>query len=156
MRTHRCLAFAMAQVSLIAGLAGCGAAPSDNSPPLERRASLGGPAKAQPVSQLPPPSRADPGTPAASPALLASGRSPEAHVEAHPGEPLPVVPDWMGTALRSPEVRVRLQALDRWEQQAPTGSIDPVIAALNDEDEEVQTKAIEILERHWETEQEGD
>jgi hypothetical protein len=31
-----------------------------------------------------------------------------------------------------------------------------VIAALNDEDEEVQTKAIEILERHWETEQEGD
>lgn len=62
----------------------------------------------------------------------------------------------MSAALASPDVRVRLWALDRWEQHAPTGSIEPLIAALDDEDEDVQARASEILERYWAVEQERD
>jgi len=140
---------------VLAGLAACGPASSDHAPNLEPRASLGGPSKSQPVSQHTPSPRTDPVTPAASPAPLASSRSPDGHVEARPAETL-VVPDWMSVALTSPDVRVRLWALDHWEQQAPTGLVDPLIAALDDEDEDVQTKAMEIIERYWAVEQERD
>lgn len=117
---------------VLAGLAGCGPAPSDNAPRLEPRA--------------------DPVTPVASPATLTYGRSLDAQVEARPAEILDE-PDWLSTALMPPDVRVRLQALDRWEQEGPTASIDPLIAALDDEDEDVETKAMEILERDWDIEQ---
>jgi HEAT repeat protein len=62
----------------------------------------------------------------------------------------------MSAALASPDVRVRLWALDHWEQDAPRGSVDPLIAALDDEDEDVQARASEILERYWAVEQEQD
>jgi HEAT repeat protein len=62
----------------------------------------------------------------------------------------------MSAALASPDVRVRLWALDHWEQHAPRGSVDPLIAALDDEDEDVQARASEILERYWAVEQEQD
>lgn len=137
----------------LAGLAGCGPGPSDKTSPFEPRASLGGPSQSSSVSQSAPAPHTDPVTPAASPAPLASSRSPYWHVQANPTETL-VGPDWMSAALASPDVRVRLWALDHWEQHATTESVDLLIEALDDEDEDVQTKAMEILERYWEIEQE--
>ncbi|MDK2742211.1 MAG: hypothetical protein NDI90_04795 [Nitrospira sp. BO4] len=61
----------------------------------------------------------------------------------------PVVPDWIATALASPDVSVRLQALDRWVQQGQTGSVDPLMLALNDPDERVQTRALQLIEEDW-------
>ena len=139
----------------LAGLAGCGPAQTDKTPRLEPRASLGGPSQSPSVSQHAPAPRTDPVTPAASPAPLASSRSPDGHVQARPAEPLVGV-DWMSVALASPDVRVRLWALNHWEQQASRGSVDPLIAALDDEDEDVQARASEILERYWAVEQEQD
>jgi hypothetical protein len=138
----------------VAGLAGCGPAPTDKTAGLEPRA-LGRPSQSPSVSQHAPAPRPDPVTPAASPAPSASSRPPDSHVQARPAEPL-VGSDWMSVALASPDVRVRLWALDHWEQHAPTESIDPLIGALDDEDEYVQARASEILDRYWAVEQERD
>lgn len=139
----------------VAGLAGCGPASTDRTAGLEPGASLGRPSQSPSASQHAPAPHTDPVTPASSPAPLASSHSPDGHVQARPAEPL-VGSDWMSTALASPDVRVRLWALDHWEQHAPTGSIDPLIEALDDEDEDVQEKASEIIERYWAIEQERD
>jgi hypothetical protein len=48
---------------------------------------------------------------------------------------------------------VRLQALDRWAQQGPSVSLDPLVVALDDEDEAVRTKAMAIIEQQWAAEQ---
>lgn len=125
-------------------LLSCGSSSSDNTPNLEPRASVGGP----PVSEQGPPPRNDQITPAASPAPLAASRSPTGHGEARPAETV-AVPDWMSVALASPDVRVRLQALDRWEQQASTGLVAPLIVALNDDDERVRAKALKLIEQDW-------
>ncbi|HEU0069513.1 MAG TPA: hypothetical protein VFQ26_09705 [Nitrospiraceae bacterium] len=66
-----------------------------------------------------------------------------------PAETL-VLPDWIAQALESPEVPVRLQALDRWAQQGANASLDPLIVALDDEDDDVRTLAMSIIEQHWE------
>jgi len=139
----------------VAGLAGCGPAPTDKTAGQETSAILGTPSQSPSVSQHASAPHPDPVTPAGSPALSASSRSPDSHVEARPAEPL-VGSDWMSAALASPDVRVRLWALDHWEQHAPTGSIDPLIAALDDEDEDVQARASEILDRYWTVELEQD
>ncbi len=109
---------------VLAGLAGCGPAPTDETPSLEPRASLGGPSQSLSVSQHAPAPRTDRVTPAASPAPLTSSRLPDDHVEARPAETL-VGPDWMS-------------------------------AALDGEDDFVQTKPSEILEGDWAVEQERD
>ena len=148
----------------LAGLASCGPAPSDNAPRLEPRANLGGPAKSQSVSQHTPSPRTDPVTPAASPvplALAAPSASNQAPVPAAQEEPVPepeylVLPTWIAQALNAPEVSVRLGALDAWAQQGAQAPLDPLIVALDDEDEDVQTKAIELIERYWAVEQERD
>jgi HEAT repeat protein len=61
-----------------------------------------------------------------------------------------VVPDWIATALNSPDAQVRLQALDRWVQQGRKGSVDPLMLALNDSDERVRTRALQLIEQDWE------
>ena len=55
----------------------------------------------------------------------------------------------MATDLDSPDVRVRLRALETWGQSAPTGAVDPLILALEDEDERVQARALELIEQDW-------
>jgi hypothetical protein len=60
-----------------------------------------------------------------------------------------ILPDWMSTALASPEVGLRLQALDRWAQHAPAGSVNPFIIALDDIDERVRAKALALIEQDW-------
>lgn len=109
----------------LAGLAGCGP---------------GGPPESPPVSQHSPSTHHDPITPAARPASLAA--------PARSAEPR-VAPAWMAKDLDSPDVRVRLRALETWGQQAPTGAVDPLLLALEDEDERVQARALELIEQDW-------
>ena len=157
-------------LTLLAGLAGCGPASSDNPPNLGPRASMAGPS----LSKQGPSPRNDPFTPAANPVPLASvngigaksgmgtlpgGGSPHAvpvpsSEPAHPVDGL-VVPAWMAKELDSPDVGVRLRALETWAQSAPPGAIGPLILALNDKDERVQARAIELIEEDSERDPEA-
>ena len=152
---------------LLAGLAGCGPASSDNAPSLESRASVSGP----PLSKQGPSQGNNPLTPvtqAASPVPLASvnetgavagngkapvGDSPQAipvssSKPADVLEPL-VVPAWMAKELDSPDVGTRLRALETWAQSAPPGALDPLILAYEDKDERVRARAMELIELDW-------
>lgn len=59
-----------------------------------------------------------------------------------------IVPDWMAQDLDHPDNAVRLRA-----QSAPTGSVDPLIQALEDTDEQVQARALELIVQNWAREQ---
>jgi hypothetical protein len=164
-----CLALPMSLL-LLAGLAGCGPAPSDNAPTLESHASQGEP----PLSQKNPPPRTDliasaTSSAKTSPAPLVSenrsgslpgkgtvsgGDSPHAAPASStkPVNPMDVlvVPAWIAKDLASPEVDTRLRALDTWVLTAPVGSIDPLILAYGtDDDERVQARAMELIEQDW-------
>ncbi len=128
---------------LLAGLAACGPAPSDQAPSRELRASVAGPSELPPVSPHPAP-------------LASHPASPSAAQQDEPA-PLPeqlVLPQWIAQALTSPEVPVRLRALDLWAQQGPEASLDPLVVALDDKDEYVRTKAMALIERQWAVAQE--
>jgi hypothetical protein len=152
---------------LLAGLAGCGPASSDNAPNLGPSASVGGP----PLSTQGPSPRNAPFTsvtPAASPVPLASGNetgaasgmgtvpgwdSPPAVpvLSSEPGHPVEglVVPELMVQKLNSPNVRVRLRALEAWARAAPPGAVDPYILAFEDKDERVRARAQQLIEQDW-------
>jgi len=140
---------------LLVGLSACGPAPSDHAPRVEPRAGLGGPSQAQPASQNRLSSHNNPVTPAASPVPLASNPAPV------PGQkessvPRPdrlVLPDRLAQALPSSEAPILLRSLDMWAQQG----VQAPVAALDDEDDDVSTQAMSIIERHnWEAAQEGE
>jgi hypothetical protein len=63
-------------------------------------------------------------------------------------EPL-VVPTWIAKDLESPDVGTRLRALDTWVQTAPPGADDPLILALENKDERVRVRAMELIEQNW-------
>lgn len=63
-----------------------------------------------------------------------------------------MVPDWIMTALQSPDAQMRLRALDAWVQEGGTGLVDPVMLALNDPDEGVRTWALQLIEKDWQDE----
>jgi hypothetical protein len=94
--------------------------------------------------------------PLAAPSAANHAPAPAAQEEPVPEPEHLVLPTWIAQALNAPEVSVRLGALDAWAQQGAQASLDPLIVALDDEDEGVQTKAIEIIERYWVVEQERD
>ena len=146
---------AVAGLMLFAGLSGCGPAPSDHALNPESRASLGAPSEWQPVSQHSPSASNNPFTPAA---FTASNYSPAPAAQEEPA-PLPEyldLPSWIAQALDAPEVSVRLQALDTWAQQGAQAPLDPLVVALDDEDDDVRTKAMEIIEQQWAIEQEAE
>ena len=60
-----------------------------------------------------------------------------------------MLPQWIAQALASPEVLVRLRALDRWAQQGPEATLDPLIVALDGKDDDVRAKAMALIERQW-------
>lgn len=66
----------------------------------------------------------------------------------HPADGL-VVPEWMAQKLNSPNVRVRLQALETWAQSAPPGAVDPLRVAFEDPDERVRALAQQLIEQDW-------
>ena len=140
---------------LLAGLSGCGPAVSDHAPNSGSRASLGAPSEWQPVSQHTPSVSNDPFNPAAFPA---SNYAPAPAAQEEPA-PLPEyleLPSWIAQALDAPEVSVRLQALDMWAQQGAQAPLDPLVVALDDEDDDVRTKAMTIIEQNWAIEQEAE
>ena len=146
----------------LAWLSGCGPAPSDHASNSESRTSLGAPSEWQPVSQHSPSAHNDPFTPTVSPVPLAtfpaSNYVPAPAAQEEPA-PLPEyldLPSWIAQALDAPEVSVRLQALDMWSQQGAQAPLDPLVVALDDEDDDVRTKAMEIIEQQWEMEQEAE
>ena len=152
---------------LLAGLAGCGPASSDNAPNLGPRASVNGPAAAK-QNASPSNNSSTQATQAASPDSIASvngtgsasgmGAVPggdSSHAVSvvssepeHPVEGL-VVPELMIQKLNSPNVRVRLRALEAWAQTAPHGAVDPFILAFEDKDERVRALAQQLLEQDW-------
>ena len=154
-------------LTLFVGLTGCGPASSDNAPDLGSRAGMSGPTRSKhtaPISAAP----LTPITRASSPAPLAPRNNPDAvagtdtvpaenSLQAAPVfstksaavvEPL-VVPEWMAKDLESPDIGTRLRALDKWVQTAPPGADDPLILALDNKDERVRAKAMELIEQNW-------
>jgi hypothetical protein len=63
-------------------------------------------------------------------------------------EPL-LVPTWIAKDLESPDIGTRLRALDTWVQTAPPGAEDPLILALENKDERVRARAMELIEQNW-------
>lgn len=138
---------------LLVELSGCGPAPTVDEPSQEPHARSGAPSKSQPVSQL---------TRTASPVALAaapvSNYSPAAEAKQDPALPPDhlVLPAWIAQALDAPEVSVRLRALDLWAQQGAQAPLDPLIVALDDENDDVRSKAMAIIEWQWAVEQESE
>ena len=164
--SRSCLAVFLS-LTFVAGLAGCGPASSDNAPSLEFRATMGGPPLSK-QSPIPGRNPVTPATQAASPATLASGneKAPASGRGIVPGEDSPnavsakstkpadvleplVVPVWIAKDLDSPDVGTRLRALDTWVLSAPPGSDDPLILALQNKDERVRARAMELIEQNW-------
>jgi hypothetical protein len=85
--------------------------------------------------------------PASPPAIVPSAST--SSLPTPPPEQKLVVPEWIAAALKSPDVQVRLLALDRWVQQGQTGAVDPLMVALNDPDERVRTRALQLIEQDW-------
>jgi hypothetical protein len=121
---------------LLSGLSGCGPAQSDPEQNLASRAS-----------QVAPPE--SPVTSPRTPSSL-SNQATMAPIEAP--SPLPdklLLPIWMAQALDAPDVSVRLRALDKWATLGADASLDPLVVALDDDNDEVRMKAMELIEQHW-------
>ena len=145
----------------LAGLSGCGPAASDHAQNPQSYASLGAQSESQHISQGTSAPRNDPFPWAASPTPLSEPPGPNQAPIAAQEEPAPmpenlVLPTWIAQALDAPEVSVRLQALDMWAQQGSEAPLDPLVVALDDEDDDVRTKAMAIIEQHWAIEQEAE
>ena len=134
---------ALLALALLAALAACGPGPSDHAPNLVPRASVAG-------LEASGPGREDRTLPTvtSSPAPFALRLSPATQGDGRPEPPL-VVPAWMATALNAPDVSARLQALETWAQQPRTGSVEPLLRAVDDPDEQVRAKAFALLDDDW-------
>jgi len=157
MRLSRSYLAIFLSLILLAGLAGCGPASSDNAPSLESSASGDGPAArgtGQGGKQFVPPLASDNRTGSASgTGTVPGGENPHGLpvLSSEPGHLVEglVVPEWMVQKLNSPNVRVRLKALETWAQSAPPGAVDPLILAFEDKDPRVRTRAQQLLEQDW-------
>lgn len=150
---------------LLAGLAGCGPASSDNAPTLGQRVSQSKPAL---VQENQPPRIDFIASAASSTATSSSSLASESSMPARatipveaspkaapasstkPANPMDIleVPAWFTKDLASPNVDTRLRALDTWVLTAPVGSIDPLILAYGtDDDERVQARAMELIKQ---------
>ena len=127
---------------VFSGLSGCGPAQSDLEQNLASRASQAAPPES-PVSS--------PRTPSAL-----STKDRMAAIDAP--APLPdklVLPIWIAQALEAPDVSARLRALDKWATLGANASIDPLVVALDDDNDDVRKKAMELIEQHWAVEPQG-
>ena len=148
-----CLALSM-RLLLLAGLAGCGSASSENAPTLDPRASQGESALSQTNQPLRTDLLASAGSSAtASPAPLASENKTSSvpASSTKPENPMDVlvVPAWIAKDLASPDVDTRLRALETWVLIAPVGSIDPLILAFGNDDDRVRARAMELIQQDW-------
>lgn len=135
----------------LAGISACGPAAPDYSSNMESRANLSMPSKSQSVTQHPWAPSNGLSTPAASPVAPTASNYTQATAQEKPA-PLPEhlsLPVWIAQALDAPETSVRIQALDMWAQQGAQTPLDPLVVALDDENDEVRAKAMEIIEQNW-------
>lgn len=135
-------------LTLLAALISCGPAPSEESPRTDKMTgtsrelsstgtvSLRG---AQPVPQT---------SAAGLTPLVSNERSLSDALDqsAEPPEHV-VLSESIAKELDWPDASVRLRALDRWVQQGPKTSLDPLVVALDDEDETVQAKTMALIEQ---------
>jgi len=142
----------------LAGISACGPAAPDYSPSMESRANLSMPSKTQSATQHPWASSNGLSTPAASPVTPTASNYIQATAQEQP-TPLPEhlsMPVWIAQALDAPETSVRIQALDMWAQQGAKAALDPLVVALDDENDEVRAKAMEVIERNWAIDQKAE
>ena|SRR5215831_2881877 len=62
------------------------------------------------------------------------------------------LPDWMQSALKDPNPDVRLKALEKWIEAKQSG-VGPAMLVIDDPDQRVRAKALQLIERAWATEQ---
>jgi len=137
---------------LITGLWGCGPAASERTTNQAPRASVSMWPQPQPIVQPTPLP-----IPVALPAPPASNLAPAPTAQEEPPQPEQLImPAWIGQALEDPDTSVRLLALDKLAQQGSQAPLEPLIVALDDEDDGVRTKAMAIIEQNWEAEQQGE
>ena len=140
---------------LFIGLARCGPVSSDNAPNVGPRASVSGPLLSK---QSPSPgSGSGTGTISGGDNTSQGDRlqsqpvgTPNSKTDGRDQPPVPLtpeIPDPVAKDLDSPYASLRLSALKYWEANGSTAPLDLVFEALNDENEAVQTKAMEIIER---------
>lgn len=139
---------------LLAGLAGCGPASSDNAPNLKQRVSTDGSvAGSSSASARVSPSPGDSVSQGDGQADKSDGttnvKSDETDKSLVPGIPTAIAKD-----LDSPDARLRLRALDHWETKGAKAPLDPVFEALEDEDDAVRAKATAIIEQRWAADEE--
>lgn len=142
----------------LAALSACGPSAPDYSPSLESRASLGMTSKSQSITQHPWAPSNSLSTTAASPVTPTASNYTQETAQEKPA-PLPEhlsLPIWMAQALDAPEASVRIQALDMWAQQGAKAPLDPLVVALDDENDEVRAKAMEVIERNWAIDQKAE
>lgn len=142
----------------LAGISACGPAAPDYSSSMESRANLSMPSKSQSITQNPWAPSNGLSIPAAGPVTLTASNDTQVTAQEKPA-PLPEhlsMPVWIAQALDAPETSVRIQALDMWAQQGAQTSLDPLVVALDDENDEVRAKAMEIIERHWAIDQKAE
>jgi len=138
-------------LTLFAALIGCGPVPSEEASRSgvsgrgigsARGLSSTGTVSLHDAEPVPPSSAAGPAPLASHEQSLPDTRDQPARLPEHL-----VLPDSIAKELDSPDVSVRLRALDRWAQQGPKASLDPLVVALDDEDEAVRAKAMAIIEQ---------
>jgi hypothetical protein len=164
--SRSCLALLLG-LMFLAALSGCGPASSDNAPslganasvsgqPLSKQGSSAGNSLSAPATQVASSMSPAPGNEIG--AASAKGTGPvgdssqavpvSSSRSAEVLEPL-VVPAWIAKDLESSDVGTRLRALDKWVQTAPPGADDPLILALENKDERVRARAMELIEQNW-------
>lgn len=152
----------VAVCSLLTGLPGCGASPSDNASSLGTRSQTGGlaaPGSSQGVKPLGASraSETQTGSIQGSETTLGANQSATALNGGQDGRdkvPVPGLSAAIAKDLGSPDARVRYRALDHWEAKDSKAPLDPVFEAMEDDDPAVRAKATAIVEQYWAAEQE--
>ena len=67
--------------------------------------------------------------------------------------PVPGIPDSIAKGLSSSDASERLLALAHWAAQGTKAPLKPMFVAMEDDDEVVRSKGIEIIRRYWAAEQ---
>jgi len=156
---------------LLAGLAACGPASSDNAPNIGSRANVSGPAvgsarqgekgfnsfvvsgnetgSVSGKDKVPGGDNISQGE-----KLGKSAGTTNVETDSRDKVPFPGIPDSIAKGLESPDARERIQALDHWEKKETKAPLDPVFEAFEDENEAVRAKATAIIEQQWAIERE--
>lgn len=103
---------------------------------------VGAPPSASPLAGASDPATT---TPSTGPRPAASLTSVEQHL---------TNPEWMQHAMRHPDADVRLKTLDTWVQQGRDQDVGPLFGALEDVDDRVQARALELIVQDWQQLQE--